>query len=88
MKKIALTVAVLALGLSACAENNAAEENVAANETTTELGTENDMNMATNDMNMSAENVAENALDNASQSIENASEAVSDLAANTTTNAE
>lgn len=82
MKKVAVTVAVLALGLAACAQNNEAD-NMAANDMMVENDVGVDMNMAMNDM--SAENVAENALENATQSIENAQEAVENMADNTTT---
>ena len=79
MKKVAVTVAVLALGLAACARDDAAENDMTTNEAYTE-------NMAGDDMNvsMNAEDVAENALENASNSIENASEAVENIADNTT----
>ena len=78
MKKVAVTVAVLALGLAACAKNNT--NNVAANDMYAENNTAADMNAAT------PENVAQNALENASSSIDNAQAAVSNMADNTTTN--
>jgi len=77
MKKIAVTVAVLALGLAACANQNEAE-NVGDNEVAIENEATVDMNMD----NMTAENVAENALENASESIENAAEAVENIGEN------
>ena len=80
MKKVAVTVAVLALGLGACAQNNEAND-MAANDMMVENEVGADMNMSMD--NMSAENVAENALENATESIENASEAVENLADNT-----
>ncbi|MGI8704304.1 MAG: hypothetical protein ACR2JJ_00630 [Sphingomicrobium sp.] len=80
MKKVAVTVAVLALGLAACAQDNQAN-NAAENDLFAENAAETDMNMAMNDM--SSEDVAENALKNAGESIENAQEAVDDMAANT-----
>jgi hypothetical protein len=85
MKIVAVTVAVLALGLAGCArDDQAANQDGTANEAWTENAAENDVNMAENEM--TAEDVADNALDNAAQSIENAQDAVSDLAANTTNN--
>lgn len=80
MKKIAVTVAVLALGLAACAKNNA--NNTAAND----MGTE---NAATADMNGATANAASNALDQASNNlavasnaVENATAAVNNAASN------
>lgn len=70
MKKIAVTVAVLALGLAACAKSEDAN-NMAGNETAVENEAAVDMNAA-----MNAENAAGNALDAASNAIENAGEAV------------
>ena len=71
MKKVAVTVAVLALGLAACAQNNEAN-NMAENDLYTENAAETDMNMSLNE----TENVAGNALESASNAIENAGEAV------------
>ena len=68
MKKIALTVAVLGLGLAAC--ENRAEENT-ANETAVENEAVTDTNMG-----VDAANAADNALDAAGNAIENAGEAV------------
>jgi hypothetical protein len=78
MKKIALTVAVLAsLGLAAC--GGGADEAADANAAT-------DLNMTTEealgDLNASME--ADNALDNAANAVDNASMAVDNAAANTT----
>ena len=69
MKKIALTVAVLSLGLAAC--GNQTEEAV-ENETNVENAVEADTVEATND----SANAADNALDAAGNAIENAGEAV------------
>jgi hypothetical protein len=70
MKKVAVTVAVLALGLAACAQNNEAN-NMADNDLMTENEVGADMNMG-----MDATNAADNALENATNAIENAGEAV------------
>ncbi|HET7316183.1 MAG TPA: hypothetical protein VFI88_02010 [Sphingomicrobium sp.] len=83
MKKVAVTVAVLALGLAACAKNNDAD-NMTANDMYTENTADTDMNMSIN-----AEEAASNALDTASNAIDNAGEAVEnagDAVENTTTN--
>lgn len=71
MKKVAVTVAVLALGLAACAQDNQAN-NAAENDLFTENAAETDTNMAMNE----TENVADNALENATESLENASSAI------------
>ncbi len=71
MKKVAVTVAVLALGLAACAQNNEAN-NMAENDLYTENAAETDMNMSLNE----TENAADTALENATESLENAGEAV------------
>jgi hypothetical protein len=81
MKKVALTVAVLALGLAACKPGNA--DNNAANETAVENNADYDVNAATNDASAVADNAlnaagnavnsAGNAVDNASNAVENAS---------------
>ncbi len=81
MKKVAVTVAVLALGLAACAKNDAANNEMAANDVYTENAAETDMNASMN--------AAENALDNAGEAVENAGDAVAnaaDEAADTATN--
>jgi outer membrane lipoprotein SlyB len=80
MKKVAVTVAVLALGLAACAKNNEAN-NLTANDMYTENAAGTDMNASMND-----EAAASNALENASNSVENAQAAVNNVAENTTTN--
>ena len=69
MKKFAVTVAVLALGLAACESKT---EEAAENETNVENAVEADANAATAD----AANAADNALDAASNDIANAGEAV------------
>ena len=68
MKKIAVTVAVLALGLAACDART--EENAVGNEAAVENAAAEDVNAATVD----AGNAAENALDAASNQIEDAGE--------------
>ena len=85
MKKVALTVAVLALGLAACNKNDA--DNNAANETAVENNAEYDVNAATNDATTAADNAlnaADNALDNAGNAVENAADAVGNAAENAT----
>jgi outer membrane lipoprotein SlyB len=71
MKKVAVTVAVLALGLAGCAQNDETN-NMAANDIYTENAADDDLNLSLNE----TENAAGNALDEASNAIENASEAV------------
>jgi hypothetical protein len=73
MMKVAVTVAVLALGLAACESRT---ENAVDNETAVENAAEADANVATTD----AANAAENALDSAGNAIENAGEAVDNAA--------
>ncbi len=85
MKKVALTVAVLALGLAACAQNDGEANNVLANDTYVENEADADLNLASN----TTENAAGNALDDASNAIENAGEAVEnagEAVENSTTN--
>jgi hypothetical protein len=84
MKKIAVTVAVLALGLAACQPsgeaNNAAETNV-------ENAAANDVNAATDDAVANADaalNAAGNAVEDAGNAVENAGNAVSNAAENAT----
>jgi len=76
MKKVALTVAVLTLGLAACQDNAADNEASTVNTVETE---------AAADVN-AAENVADNALDAAGNAVEDAGNAV-DNAANAAENA-
>ena len=77
MMKLALTVAVLSLGVAAC---NRADDNAAANETVVENTAELDVNAATNDaLEANADaalNGAGNAVENAGEAVENAAEAV------------
>jgi predicted small secreted protein len=77
MMKLALTVAVLSLGVAAC---NRADDNAAANETVVENTAELDVNAATNDaLEANADaalNAAGNAVENAGEAVENAAEAV------------
>ena len=76
MKTVALTVAVLALGLAAC--QNKADTN-AANETAVENSADMDVNAATNDVGASADaalNAAGNAVDNAGNAVDNAANTV------------
>ena len=48
MKKVAVTVAVLALGLAACAKNDAANNDMTANDMYTENAADTDMNVSMN----------------------------------------
>ena len=77
MKKVALTVAVLALGLAACeSKTEEAVENVAV-----ENAVESDVNAAE----VAVDNVldaAGNAVDNAGEAVENAADAAGDAAEN------
>ncbi len=75
MKKVALTVAVLTLGLAACQDN--APDNNTSTVNTNETEAAADVNAAT-DMN------ADNALDAAGNAVENAGNAVDNAADNTT----
>jgi hypothetical protein len=87
MKKVAVTVAVLALGLAACQPK--AEDNAVGNEANVEDAANADVNAATNEA-VDAGNVADNALDAAGNAIENAGNAVEnagDAVANATENA-
>ena len=70
MKKVALTVAVLTLGLAAC------QDNAADNNTSTVNTVENE---AVADVNAAA-NTADNALDAAGNAVENAGNAVDNAA--------
>ena len=82
MKKIAVTVAVLALGLAAC--NQTAEDNTAT-DTNVENAVEADTNAATNDAAKAADNAldtAGNALENAGNAVENAGDSVANAADN------
>jgi len=81
MKKIALTVSVLALGLAAC-QDNAADNNVSALNTV-EAEAEADTNAAATGTD-NALNAADNALEDAGNAIENGAEAVENAADNAT----
>ena len=81
MKTVALTVAVLALGLAACEDN--APDNAASDINTTELEATADTNAAAADA-ADASNSADNALDNAANAVENAADDVSNAADNAT----
>lgn len=84
MKTVAMTVAVLALGLAACEARN--EENAVGNEANVEDAANADTTMATNDAAAAADNAldaATNAIDNAGEAVENAGEAVSNEVGNT-----
>jgi hypothetical protein len=83
MKKVAVTVAVLALGLAACEART--EENATANEVAVENEAVEDVNMGLEDAGNAAENAldaAANAAENTVEAVENASEAVEENAAN------
>ena len=85
MKKVAVTVAVLALGLAAC-QDNAADNNASALNTV-ETEAEADTNVATNDAEASADtalNAAGNALEDAGNAVENAADKVENAADNAT----
>ena len=66
MKKVAVTVAVLALGLAACAKNDAANNDMTANDMYTENAADTDMNVSMN----ATENAAGNALENLRSMVE------------------
>jgi len=78
MKKIAVTVAVLALGLAACQPK--AEDNDVGNEANVEDSANADVNAASNDA-VDASNAADNALDAASNAIDSAGNAVENAGA-------
>jgi NAD+--asparagine ADP-ribosyltransferase len=85
MKKVAVTVAVLALGLAACEART--EENAVDNELAVENEAMTDVNAATDDANLAADNALEsatNAIDEAGNAVENAGEAVENAAENAT----
>jgi hypothetical protein len=81
MKNVALTVAVLSLGLAAC-QDNAADNNASA-VNTVETEAEADVNAASNSAD-AALNAAGNELDAAGNAVENAGEAVENAADNAT----
>ncbi len=77
MKKVALTVAVLALGLAACeSKTEEAVENVAV-----ENAVESDVNAAEVAVD-NALDAAGNAVENAGEAVENAADAAGDAASN------
>lgn len=78
MMKVAVTVAVLALGLAGCARDEEAANDMTANEVMVENAAETDMNTAADNALMNAEE----AIENVQESAENAAEAVDDAAAN------
>jgi hypothetical protein len=83
MKKVALTVAVLALGLAACKPSNT--DNNAANETAVENNAETDVNAATNDASAVADNAlnsADNAVNSAGNAVQNAGNTVDNATSN------
>jgi len=85
MKKVAVTVAVIALGLAACNKNNA--DNSAANETAVENAAATDTNVAAEDATAAADsalNAAGNAVENAGEAVDNAQDAVANSAENAT----
>ncbi len=82
MKKFAVTVAVLALGLAACSTKT---EDAVDNDTSVENAVEADVNAATTDATNAADNAldaAGNAVENAGEAVENAGEAVENAADN------
>lgn len=82
MKKVAVTVAVLALGLAACAKTDNADNNAATNDAYAENAADADMNAATDNAAGNALDAASNAIDNASNAVDNAGDAVSNAASN------
>jgi len=81
MKKIAVTVAVLALGLAACTKNDA--DNTAVNETAVDNAADADVNAATTSAD-NALDAAGNAVNAAGTAVNNAANAVDNAADNTT----
>jgi len=85
MKKVAVTVAVLALGLAACQPK--AEDTTAGNEANVENTASEDVNAATIDAGNAADNAldaAGNAIDAAGNAVDNAADAVGNAAENAT----
>ena len=83
MKKVAVTVAVLALGLAACQPK--AEDNAVGNEANVEDTANADVNAATDNASVVADNAldaAGNAIDNAGNAVENAADTVGNAAEN------
>jgi len=81
MKKVALTVAVLTLGLAACQDN--APDNNTSTVNTVETEAAADANAATNSAD-NALDAAGNAVENAGNAVDNAASAVDNAADNTT----
>jgi hypothetical protein len=79
MKKVALTVAVLGLGLAACQDN--AADNADSTVNTIETEAEADMNAVANGTDNAME-AAGNAVDNAANAVENAGNAVENATTN------
>ena len=85
MKKVAVTVAVLALGLAACQPKT--EDTTAGNEANAENAAVEDVNAATVDAGNAADNAldaAGNAIENAGNAVDNAASAVGNAAENAT----
>lgn len=80
MKKIALTVAVLGLGLAACQDN--APDNAVSTENTIEAEAAADTNAALNTTGEDVVNSADNALDAAGNAVENGADATANAADN------
>jgi outer membrane PBP1 activator LpoA protein len=79
MKKVALTVAVLALGLAACQDN--APDNEASTVNTVEMEANADAAAAENSVDNAMDATA-NAIDDAGNAVDNAAEAVENAAEN------
>ena len=79
MKKVALTVAVLGLGLAACQDN--APDNADSTVNTIETEADADLNSVTNGTDNAME-AASNAVDAAGNAVENAGNAVDNAATN------
>ena len=80
MKKVAQTVAVLALGLAACEDN--AADNATSTVNTVEMEANADTAAAANAVD-NALDATENAVDNAAEATDNAAEATENAAENT-----
>jgi hypothetical protein len=81
MKKVALTVAVLALGLAACEDN--APDNATSTVNTVEMEANADTAAAANAVD-NALDATENAVDNAADATDNAADATENAAENAT----
>ena len=79
MKKVALTVAVLALGLAACEDN--APDNATSTVNTVEMEANADTAAAANAVD-NALDATENAVDNAAEATDNAADATENTAEN------